>query len=55
MKLNPDKEYVERIQQAIKEKDGYCCCKIQKTKENKCPCYEFRINKKCECDLYIKN
>ena len=40
--LNPDKTIVEKIQAGLKEKDGYCPCRIQKTPENKCMCQEFR-------------
>ena len=48
IKLNPDKEYVKEIRQAIKENDGFCCCKLLKTIENKCPCLDFRENKEVE-------
>jgi len=54
MKLNPDKEYVKRIQQAIKEKDGYCPCMILRDKDTFCPCKPMRENQECICGLYVK-
>lgn len=60
--LNPDKTIVEKIQAGLKEKDGYCPCRIQKTPENKCMCQEFRNQIKdpdfegfCHCMLYYKS
>jgi ferredoxin-thioredoxin reductase catalytic subunit len=54
MKLNPNKEYVNRIKQAISEKDGYCPCMIIRDKDTKCPCKPMRENQECICGLYVK-
>ena len=60
--LNPDKEIVEIIKQGLKEKDGYCPCKLGKAPENKCMCKEFReqiadpdFEGFCHCRLYYKS
>ena len=48
----------DKILQKVKENDGYCPCKIQKTSDTRCMCKEFRdkIDKreagKCHCGLY---
>jgi len=52
--LNPDKKYVKEIREAIKLNQGYCCCKLENTIQNFCPCKEFRETKECCCELYIK-
>lgn len=54
--LNPDKKEVSRIQEAIKENDGYCPCKISRTEDTRCMCKEFREQKEgyCHCGLYRK-
>lgn len=53
IKLNPDKDYVNQVRQAIKDNQGYCCCKLLKISENKCPCLDFREKQECCCELYI--
>lgn len=54
--LNPDLERVKEIKNKIKEKGGYCPCKLFKNDDTKCMCKEFREQKKgeCHCGLYIK-
>lgn len=54
--LNEDKELVAEIKKKLKENDGYCPCRLQKTKDNKCMCKEFREQKcgECHCGLYVK-
>ena len=42
VKLNENKEIVEKIKEGLKKKDGFCPCKIGKLPENKCMCEEFR-------------
>ena len=57
IKLNEDKELVEEIKKALKENDGYCPCRIEKTPDTKCMCKEFREQKEqgyCHCGLYYK-
>lgn len=57
VKVNSNAELVAEIRQKLKENDGYCPCRIDKTPENKCMCQEF-INQQeigeCHCGLYIK-
>lgn len=62
VQYNKDKQVVEMIKTGLKEKDGYCPCRIDKTPENKCLCKEFReqINDPsfegyCHCMLYYKS
>ena len=56
---NPDKEYVKEIRTKLKENNGYCPCRIQKTDDTKCMCKEFRgmiangIEGECHCGLYL--
>lgn len=55
--VNPDAMTVKEIRQKIKDNDGYCPCKFEKTDENKCPCREFLDGEElgqCHCGLYVK-
>jgi ferredoxin-thioredoxin reductase catalytic subunit len=61
IKLNPDKEVVERIREGLKKKGGYCPCRLEKTEDNKCICKEFKDQMNdpefegfCHCRLYYK-
>lgn len=51
-----DKERAEKIRAKIKENDGYCPCKLEKTEDTKCICKEFLEQGvgECNCGLYIK-
>ena len=40
--LNENPEIVERIKAGLKEKGGYCPCRLARTEDNKCICKEFR-------------
>ncbi len=60
--LNPDAKVVQVIQEGLKQKGGYCPCRLEKTEEYKCMCKEFRdqINDPnfegfCHCMLYYKS
>ena len=53
-RINPDKEYVDRIIQGLINKEGYCPCKVLKDEINKCPCVEFIELGKCCCKLWVK-
>ena len=62
VRLNENKEIVSQIRQGLKNKDGYCPCKIGKLPENKCMCQEFRdqiadpnFEGYCHCMLYYKS
>lgn len=62
VRLNEDKAVVERIRQGLKERGGYCPCRLQRTEDNKCICKEFReqmadpeFEGYCHCMLYYKS
>ena len=54
--INPDEDYVKEIKKRLKENDGYCPCRLQKTVDTKCMCKDFRDQEEgsCHCGLYIK-
>lgn len=61
IRLNEDKETVAMIKKGLKEKGGYCPCRLEKTEDNKCMCKEFRdqiadpnFEGYCHCMLYYK-
>lgn len=56
IRLTDDPELVAEIKQQLKEKDGYCPCRLERIPENKCMCKEFREQKTgvCHCGLYEK-
>ena len=56
IKLNPDKEKVATIRQAVKDNDGYCPCQIEKNERTKCICLNFLEGDEewCHCGLYQK-
>lgn len=57
VKLNDNVEIVKQIQQSLKDNEGYCPCKLIKSKDTICMCKEFREQDypgKCHCELYIK-
>lgn len=56
--LNPDGEYVKEVRAKLKANNGYCPCAIEKTRDTKCMCKQFReqIDRGepgyCHCELY---
>ena len=61
VRLNDDKDIVAQSKQGLKEKGGYCPCKLGKLEENKCICEEFKtqiadpdFEGYCHCMLYYK-
>ena len=54
---NSNKDFVEQMLKALKENSNYCPCKIEKTKDTKCMCKEFREQKDgwCHSGLYYKD
>lgn len=56
IKVSENKKLVEEIRKSLKENDGYCPCKIEKTEDTKCMCKEFFKQKsgECHCGLYVK-
>lgn len=53
MVLNLDKEVVEKVQEKLKENNGYCPCMIVKNENTICPCLPCRTKNVCICGLYI--
>ena len=56
IKVTNDVELRDKIRQALKENDGYCPCRLEKTPETKCMCKEFLEQESgpCHCGLYYK-
>lgn len=61
IRLNDNKEIVERIQEGLKKRGGYCPCRMEKKEEYKCMCQEFKeqiadpnFEGYCHCMLYYK-
>lgn len=56
IKINNDTELVAFIKERLKENGGYCPCALEKNKDTKCMCKEFRETKEgfCHCGLYEK-
>ena len=61
IRLNEDKEIVATIKEGLKQKGGYCPCRMEKSDDNKCMCKEFRdqiadpnFEGYCHCMLYYK-
>ena len=56
--LTPDEEYAKEMKSRLKQNNGYCPCRINKTKDTKCMCKEFREQIErgepgmCHCGLY---
>lgn len=62
IRFNEDAEVVRTIQAGLKEKGGYCPCRLGTAPENKCMCQEFRnqiadpdFEGYCHCMLYYKS
>ena len=62
VRLNEDKETVRIIKEGLKQKGGYCPCRMERTEDSKCICREFREQMEdpdfegyCHCLLYYKS
>jgi ferredoxin-thioredoxin reductase catalytic subunit len=51
---NPDEKTRAEILKRIKENDGYCPCRFEKTEDTKCLCRAFRETDECVCGLFVK-
>jgi len=54
---NPDFLHRKKIEEAIKNNDGYCCCAIDKNEDTRCMCKDFReqqLSGFCHCGRYYK-
>ena len=61
IRLNEDKAVVRLIKEGLKQRDGYCPCRRERTEDTKCICREFReqmadpdFEGYCHCMLYYK-
>lgn len=61
IKLNSNKELVDKIKEGLKNKNGHCPCRLEITEDTKCMCKEFRdqiedpnFEGYCHCMLYYK-
>ena len=61
IRLNEDQEVVALIREGLKQKDGYCPCRLEQKEEYKCICQEFKeqmadpnFEGYCHCRLYYK-
>ena len=54
--LNEDHEVVALIRKGLKERNGFCPCRVEDIPDNKCICKEFREQGLglCHCGLYNK-
>jgi ferredoxin-thioredoxin reductase catalytic subunit len=50
--LNPDKRTVEAIRRALRNNNGYCPCRPEKTDDTSCPCVMFVESGECCCNLF---
>jgi ferredoxin-thioredoxin reductase catalytic subunit len=53
-KLNPNRDFVNRIIEGIYRKDGHCPCRKEMTDATLCPCDEFTKQGICRCALFVK-
>lgn len=54
---NPDKEYFEKISQAVKDNNLFCPCCIEQTSDTLCICKDFKFQQEvgfCLCKRYLK-
>ena len=61
IRLNDDAALVERIREGLRQKGGYCPCRLERTEDTKCICKGFReqmadpdFEGYCHCFLYYK-
>lgn len=52
-RLNPDREYVDKIITGTLKKDGHCPCQVISDDTTLCPCDKFVETGKCCCNLFI--
>ena len=61
VRFNEDKAVVEKVQEGLRAKNGYCPCVLQMNEDTKCMCRDFRekiadpdFEGDCHCMLYYK-
>ncbi len=59
---NPNKTVADAVKEGLKQKGGYCPCRLERTEDTKCMCKEFReqiadpdFEGFCHCMLYYKS
>lgn len=54
--INPDTDFVKEMKAALKSNNGFCPCALEKSKDTKCMCKDFREMESgtCQCGLYSK-
>lgn len=52
-RLNPNREYVDKIITGTLKKDGHCPCRVDVNESTLCPCDRFIEEGKCCCNLFI--
>lgn len=54
---NPNKEIYDQTTQAVKDNNGYCPCELERNKDTKCICKNFREQTEpgeCHCGRFVK-
>ena len=51
---NPNEEFRRSVVRKIKDNNGYCPSKFERTPDTKCHCKEFRETGECICGLFVK-
>lgn len=54
---NPDEDIYNQVTQAVKDNEGYCPCELEKNKDTKCICKNFREQTdpgECHCGRFVK-
>ena len=57
IKTSDNEEVVREVRSALQKNGGYCPCKVEHKRENRCICKEFReqqVERECHCGLYKK-
>lgn len=56
IRFTTDEDVKEVVLRALKNNQGYCPCRLEKTPDTKCMCKEFReqLEGECHCGLYVK-
>ncbi|MBQ0059371.1 MAG: ferredoxin thioredoxin reductase catalytic beta chain [Lachnospiraceae bacterium] len=62
VRLNEDEKIVAMVKEGLKQKSGYCPCRLEMNADTKCMCKEFRdqisdpdFEGYCHCLLYYKS
>lgn len=57
IRLNPNKQIVEQVNEGLIATGGYCPCALEKNDDTKCMCKEFLTRQStgpCHCGKFIK-